>query len=96
MFKIFTGSAPKYLIDYFTCLYNVHSYNTRRNSHNYFMPSVNNNMLLNSFHLQGVKDWNMLLINIKSSQSIDNFKKSVKQYLFVLAANENVSDFIFY
>ena len=82
MYKSLNGMTPEYITDLFKKTSVAHNRQSR---------SVGNDMLSiprtkscyydRSFTVDGAKQWNELLINIKHSPSLLSFKNSIKAYL---------------
>lgn len=79
VFKISKGLAPSYLLDRFTRTSAVHSYSSRGSDVNYYWSDVNRST--NIFTHSSIKEWNALPYELKQINSIEVFKKRLKDYL---------------
>ena len=95
VYKIFNGVAPEYLSDNFIPLSNIHNYNTRRNAFSFFIPN-NTSQINKTFFYNSIKNWNLLPVNVKSSQSVNVFKTKVKQHLNNMFKNDDQSNYVYY
>ena len=81
MFKFHNNLLPSYFNSFFTTLGNVHKYNSRAAANqSYYLPRVRTNYGLFNICFHGLKVWNSLAKNIKSS-SLKVFKDSMKKEL---------------
>ena len=80
LFKIRLGLAPPYLSSGFVSLLRTHSYRTRGSESNYH---VSREIALSptSFTFTAIKTWNGLPIQLKRLDSVQNFKKKLKEFL---------------
>ena len=76
MCKIKHKVLPNYLIDIFTNANEIHDYNTRQSEFNFVLPKPkpNTNFKKESFAYRGAEAWNGLSSDLKSAESISNFK----------------------
>ena len=82
VFKIRAGNAPDYLSIDFQPIAQSHTHNTRHSSHNYFV-SRQVAMSPKSFAFSAIKEWNCLPEPLKSIESLQCFKKRLKEHIFV-------------
>ena len=71
---------PVNLMSYFYTNDTVHNYQTR-NSNNFHLPHMRLSVSQKSIFFQGPKLWNDLPLDIKTSPSINVFKRRFKKYL---------------
>ena len=82
MYKIDRCQNPTTLNHYFKKTKNVHSFNTCSTVHQqYYPPKFKTNRLQRSLAYRGVKIWNKLPPEIKSTTSFGGFTKNLKKYL---------------
>ena len=79
VFKIYNEVAPEYLNSHFTKLINTHGYNTRGSATNFLVPKIKGQQC-NTFFYTGIREWNKLPIQIKTSTTHHQFKKTVKSH----------------
>ena len=81
VFKIRAGNAPDYLSIDFQPIAQSHMHNTRHSSYNYF---ISKQLALSpkSFAFSAIKDWNSLPEPLKSIESLQCFKKRLKEHFF--------------
>ena len=77
-FKIFRYKCPKYLFN--IILTSVSTYNTR-NTNNIPLFKVKHNFFRNSFFASVVMEWNKLDLNIRNSESLNIFKKTLLNFI---------------
>ena len=82
VFKIYHDEAPEYLISHFRKFSNVHRYSTRGSSTNFILPKVKG-QACNSFFFTGIKEWNLLPNQVKTSKTHVQFKKAVKSHFYL-------------
>ena len=78
-FKVFKGMAPSYLSDLLVVQTKSH-YSLRRNS-----QLASKTFGDRAFSAAAPKVWNILPENIKNCEKLEQFKKSLKMFLFSLA-----------
>ena len=81
VFKIRHDLAPKYLVENFKNVSDVHSHNTRGSGLNYQL-SHGMSLARNSFAFLAAKEWNNLPQELKLIPELRVFKKRLKNYLF--------------
>ena len=79
VFKIRSGRAPRYLSSNFVPI--CHSHNTRRSPYDYSVSREQAN-LPHSFSVLAIRLWNDLPPCLKELDSLPNFKRRLKEYLF--------------
>ena len=79
VFNIIHGQGPSYLDDKFTRISQVHNYDTRSNTHNFYTHKSNSSNS-GSFYQISIHDWADLPNNQEITQKV-NFKKAVKEHL---------------
>ena len=77
-YKVYKINSPKYLFNIIPVA--VSRYNTR-NTNNIPQFKVKHNFFLNSFLPSAVIEWNKLDLNIRSSESLNIFKKSLLKFI---------------
>ena len=77
-FKIFRYKCPKYLFNIIPT--SVSTYNTR-NTNNIPLFKVKHNFFRNSFFPSAVIEWNKLDLNIRNSESLNIFKKTLLNFV---------------
>ena len=77
-FEIFRHKCPKYLFNIIPT--SVSTYNTR-NTNNIPLFKVKHNFFRNSFFPSVVIKWNKLDLNIRNSESLNNFKKTLLNFI---------------
>ena len=77
-FKIFRYKCPKYLFNIIPT--SVSTYNTR-NTNNIPLFKVKHNFFRNSFFPSAVIEWNKLDLNIRNSESLNIFKKTLLNFI---------------
>ena len=77
MNKIKHKVLPNYLIDIFTNANKIHDYNTRQSEFNFALPKPHTNFKKKSFAYRGAEAWNGLSSDLKSAESIFNFKTKI-------------------
>ena len=80
MFNVHAKVIPDKYCNMFILNSNVHTYNTRQ-CKNYHQPNVRSTSGLNSLAYNGIKKWNQLPENIRSSTTKSRFKTLCKRYL---------------
>ena len=80
MFNVHAKVIPDKYCNMFILNSNVHTYNTRQ-CKNYHQPNVRSTSGLNSLAYKGIKKWNQLPENIRSSTTKSRFKTLCKRYL---------------
>lgn len=80
---LFNPGAPAYLKERFKFISSTHTL-TLRSSENLSLmtPSHSTKFYHNSFTVSSIRLWNSLPVVIRSTKSIDSFKRQVKDYLF--------------
>ena len=76
--EIFRYNCPKYLFNIIPTF--VSTYNTR-NSNNIPLFKVKHNFFQNSFFPSAVIEWNKLDLNIRNSESLNIFKKTLLNFI---------------
>ena len=80
MYKVLNNLAPDYL-NIFKLVESVHSYRTRSTSRNdLYIPKHSTQIFKKSFVFNGVKIWNSLLKDLRTSTSLNSFKMKCKSY----------------
>ncbi len=74
------GVVPKYLINYFNRVRDVHSYSTRGSLADFVLPRVKSNLGKESFMYVATSLWNRLPVNLKKIRSLRGFK-ALKKWL---------------
>ena len=77
-FKIFRYKCPKYLFNIIPT--SVSTYNTR-NTNNIPLFKVKHNFFRNSFFRSAVSEWNKLDLNIRNSESLNIFQKTILNFI---------------
>lgn len=80
MYLCFNNLIPKSISICFKLKSEIHDYNTR-NPLDYNLPLARTNISMNSIFYKGPKIWNDLPLNIKSSPSLNVFKRRYKELL---------------
>ena len=80
MYKCMNNLAPSSFSTIFIKTANLHTYNTRQNQ-NLYQPFARTNVSFNSFYVKGIKEWNSLDPDIKSSSTLTKFRKLSKNKL---------------
>ena len=81
-YKIVNGHSPAYLGNMLTYVSEVHSRTTRSTSSNMlYIPKTKLECCKRNFKIRASIDWNSVPDDIKSSATIDQFKKSALSYL---------------
>lgn len=79
MWKIVNQRVPNYLSSQVSYVHNVHGHFTRSQSnHDLFIGNCHKDSLFNA----GARLWNLLPFTVRSSNSLESFKKSVIMYIF--------------
>ena len=83
VYECVNNLAPVYFRDFFISIHNVHDIGTRQSKRgDLFALRCNTTQHgLRSVHYSGVRLWNSLPQEIRSSNSLSNFKKKAKSYL---------------
>ena len=82
MYKTQKGLAPDVFYDLYHSVTELHSYNTRSaNKGNLQIPLTNLRAGVNAISVCGARIWNNIPDNIKQAQSLDVFKRELKEYL---------------
>ena len=83
VYECVNNLAPVYFRDFFRSIHNVHDIGTRQSKRgDLFALRCNTTQYgLRSIHYSGVRLWNSLPQEIRSSNSLSNFKKKAKSYL---------------
>ena len=79
MFKILKTDVPSYLTDLIPPSVHEASRRNLRSGNNFQIPKCNTNSYQKSFLIQTLNDWNNLPENIKSLESINQFKNYLKK-----------------
>ena len=80
LFKIRTGSAPRYLISDFKLVSDSHVHATRASRFNYHLPK-SLSLAPTTFTFTTIKLWNSLPTFLKEPMSLPSFKRRLKDYL---------------
>ena len=88
--NIFNDKCPQYLKAFFEKVSDVHCYNTRASSHNFYVPKVNT-ISAGTFYYNSIKEWNKLPEHIKSIQNKMSFKSAVKKHLGLVTLNREAN-----
>ena len=83
-YECLNSLAPIYFREYFTSIQSIHSIGTRQSKKGdlYALRCNTTQYGLRSIHYSGVRIWNSLPVEIRNSQSLPNFKKKMKAYIF--------------
>ena len=81
MFKFHKNLLPPIFCNMFQTNSSIHNYPTRQ-SKNLHIPLCHSTLLYNSLSFIGVREWNNLNCNIRSSTTITRFKSMYKKYIF--------------
>ena len=86
VYECVNNLAPAYFRNFFRSIHNVHDIGTRQSKRgDLFALRCNTTQYgLRSVYYSGVRLWNSLLKEIRSSNSLSNFKKTAKSYLLSL------------
>ena len=95
VFKIFNGTAPDYLGQFFTRTRSIHSISTRNSAENFHIPYAKG-LVFHSFYYTAIKDWNALPANVKLSNSISHFKTACKKFMATRATSSENDDMNYY
>ena len=79
-FKCMAGNAPKYLSNKFSKRLDISKRKTRK-CNNLNIPFCKLSTGQRSFHYRTVKLWNALEINLKNVDSLNSFKRQLKNHL---------------
>ena len=90
LYNVFDGSAPKYMLDSFSC--HKHTYQTRNATNSFILPHVKTNGH-NSYRFNSIKLWNSLPFT--PSESKDVFKNNCKLYLIDVMKREDDCEFVY-
>ena len=84
VYECLNSLAPIYLREYFTSIQSIHSIGTRQSKKGdlYALRCDTTQYGLRSIHYSGVRIWNSLPVKIRKSQSLPNFMKKMKAYIF--------------
>ena len=77
-FKIFRYKCPMYL---YNIIPTSVSTNNTRSANNILLFKVNNNFFQNSFFPSAVIEWNKLDLNIRKSETLNIFKKTLLNFM---------------
>ena len=80
LFKIRTGSAPRYLISDFKLVSDFHGHVTRASRFNYQIP-MSLAIAPTTFSFKAIKQWNALPTFLKEPMSLPSLKRKLKEYL---------------
>jgi hypothetical protein len=86
--QIVNGTAPSYLLDYFTAVRDRHNINTRHSQAALVVPRYNSLVGKKSFRYTGATEWNLLPTSALTIVLKSNFKKYVKQHLLEMVLKE--------
>ena len=82
VYKALHGLAPEYLIDVFTRISMVHNRNLRSVDNDLLrVPTSKTNFYENSFTISATKLWNVIPLNIRNIEGLNEFKRALKSYL---------------
>ncbi len=82
MFKVLNNTAPRYLIDRFSAINDIHSICTRQSkAGNLYIPKCNTNYGKNTFRYNGCVLWNVLSQDIRNAKNFMSFKRMFKNDL---------------
>ena len=82
VFRVFSKTAPDYMMENFKRVDDVHKYGTRGSNTNFFVPKIGNTEVLKkSFFFSGISDWNSLPNDIKTMQNEKAFKSRLKAHM---------------
>ncbi len=76
------GAVPKYFINYFNRVRDVHSYSTRGSLTDFVIPRVKSNLGKGSFLYVTTSLWNRFPENVKMIISLGGFMKALKIYIY--------------
>ena len=89
MHDIFPNSAPQNICNLFTCLSDLHTYNTRfSDAGNLYINKSRRRIQLNSFSIFGAKLWNCLKPDLRKLRK-QPFKNKIHQFLLAVLGNED-------
>jgi hypothetical protein len=86
--QIVNGTAPSYLLDYFTAVRDRHNFNTRHSQVARVVPRYNSLVGKKGFRYTGATEWNLLPTSALTIVLKSNFKKYVKQHLLEMVLKE--------
>ena len=75
MYKIDKKLAPKYLIEIFTNINQIHDHDIRQSQCNLARPKPNTDFMKKTFGYRGSLVWNNLSVDVKSSETLNIYKK---------------------
>ena len=79
MYKIDKKLAPKYLIEIFTNINQIHDHDIRQSQCNLARPKPNTDFMKKTFGYRGSLVWNNLSVDVKSSETLNIFKNKIKK-----------------
>ena len=78
MFNVTNKKAPKYLTEMFAKVEEVNPYNLRNNEVNFYLPRPHTESLRKSFRYSGPNLWNALPLEVKTADTLSEFKRKLK------------------
>ena len=82
VYKALHGLAPEYFSDVFTRISMVHNRNLRSVDNDLLrVPTSKTNFYENSFTISATKLWNIIPLNIRNIERLNEFKRALKSYL---------------
>ena len=80
MYKIDKKLAPKYLIEIFTNINQIHDHDIRQSQCNFALPKPNTNFMRKK-HLVTGAHWSGIIypVDVKSSETLNIFKNKIKK-----------------
>ena len=84
VYECLNSLAPIYFREYFTSIQSIHNNGTRQSKKSdlYALRFNTTQYGLRLIHYSGFRIWNFLPVEIRYSQSLPNFKKKMKAYIF--------------
>lgn len=77
VYRSIYGPAPRYLSDYFPRVRDAHNHSTRSGVADVCLYRFRSNAGKGTFLYTGASEWNELPLPIKTTSSLDSFKKNV-------------------
>ena len=94
--RIWKGSCPKYMTEYFDKISDTDLRNcTRASANNFFLPRVKGQGM-HTFFYSAIKNWNSLPASIKQIQNENTFKDKTKRNIVFEARNIENCPFLFF
>jgi len=92
--RIVSGTAPKYLSNYFIPVNNTHNIGTRSSQTSLVVPRYRSLLGKGTFKYTGAMEWNCLPLGARTIVQKENFKKFVKSYLLERVLEEETSLYV--